>query len=175
MSTHGQFANPLTPSQPQSPCKLFIQPLFGGRFFLLQLTPGRQANLGLRLYKRPSAVAFVIGLRTTMRKTAEERFHTLTQGWLAYPVTPRTHIYRRRAVVDVDSWPVCKSIDSLTTAITLQIIYITALRRLQRHPPRHISSRSFLGCKLTVDGGRFRMATKKRDNTLRVVSPYNSI
>ncbi len=57
MPTHGRFANPLTPSQPQSPCKLFIQPLFGGRFFILQLTPGRQANLGLRLYNRPSAVA----------------------------------------------------------------------------------------------------------------------
>ena len=140
MSTHGQFTNPIT--QTQIPYKSFIQPLFGGRFFIQIPTPGRQANLGLRLYNRPSAVAFVIGLRTTIRKTAEERFHTLTQGWLAYPVTPRTHIYRRRAVVDVDSWPVCKS--NNTTAITLQIIYITALRRLQRHPPRHISSRSFL-------------------------------
>ena len=109
MSTHGRFANPLTPSQPQSPCKLFIQPLFGGRFFLLQLTPDRQANLGLRLYNRPSAVAFVIGLCTTMRKTAEERFHTLALGWLAYPVTPRTHIYRRRAVVYANLWSVRKS------------------------------------------------------------------
>ena len=88
--THGRSANPIT--QTQIPCKLFIQPLFGGRFFLLQLTPGRQANLGLRLYNRPSAVAFVIGLRTTMRKTAEERFHTLARGWLAYPVTP-THAH----------------------------------------------------------------------------------
>ena len=85
---HGRFANPLTPSQSQSPCKLFIQPLFGGRFFIQIPTPGRQANLGLRLYNRPSAVAFVIGLRTTMRKTAEERFHTLARGWLAYLVTP---------------------------------------------------------------------------------------
>ena len=35
------------------------------------------------------------------RKTAEERFHTLARGWLAYPVTPGcTHIYRRRAVVE---------------------------------------------------------------------------
>ncbi len=92
MSTHSQFANPLTPSQPQSPCKLFIQPLFGGRFLIQIPTPGRQANLGLRLYNRPSAVAFVIGLRTTMRKTAEERFHTLARGWLAYPVTP-THAH----------------------------------------------------------------------------------
>ena len=41
------------------------------------------------------------------RKTAEERFHTLAQGWLAYPVTPGcTHIYRRRAVVEkkTDGW-----------------------------------------------------------------------
>ena len=44
-----------------------------------------------------------------MRKTAEERFHTLARGLFAYPVTPRTHIYRRRAVVDVNSWSVRKS------------------------------------------------------------------
>ena len=86
MSTHGQFANPIT--QTQSPCKLFLQPLFGGRFFLLQLTPGRQANLGLRLYNRPSAV-FRMEVRNPMpNATAEERFHTLARGWLAYPVTP---------------------------------------------------------------------------------------
>ena len=35
----------------------FIQPLFGGRLILSHLPPGRQANLGLRLYNRPSAVA----------------------------------------------------------------------------------------------------------------------
>ena len=38
-----------------------------------------------------------------MRKTAEERFHTLARGWLAYPVTPRTHIYRRRAVAEAST------------------------------------------------------------------------
>ena len=140
MSTHGQFANPIT--QPQSPCKLSIQPPFGGRFFIQIPTPGRQANLGLRLYNRPSAVAFVIGLRTTIRETAEERFHTLARGWLAYPVTP-THAH-------LPPKSGCRDIHRGTF---------------------------FLGCKLTVDGGRFRMATKqkKRDNTLRVVSPYNSI
>ena len=132
-----------------------------------------------------------------MRKTAEERFHTLARGLLAYPVTPRTHIYRRRAVVDVNSWSVRKSNNTnannsynRSSAVdsssfnrpqvgkpTWGYDYTTALRRLQRHPPRHISSWSFLGCKLTVDDGRVRMATKqkKRDNTLRVVSPYNSI
>lgn len=135
-------------------------------------------NLYIGLLRLDNRAAFFVQAKAsqmTPRETAEEQLHTLARGWIAYPVTPRTHIYRRRAVVDVDSWPVCKS--NNTTAITLQIIYTTALRRLYRHPERHISSRSFLGCKLTVDGGRFRMATKqkKRDNTLRVVSPYNSI
>jgi len=112
-----------------------------------------------------------------MRKTAEERFHTLARGWLAYPVTPTHAHLPPKSGCRCQLMPVCKSIDSLTIAIALQIIYTTALRRLQRHPPRHISSRSFLGCKLAVDGSRFRMATKqkKRDNTQSVVSPYNSI
>ena len=86
-------------------------------FFFQQPTPGRQANLGLRLYNRPSAVASPhrppspIGLRIHIvrhhpsavasqsdcangaihrhrRKTAEERFNMLARGWLAYPVTP---------------------------------------------------------------------------------------
>ena len=47
----------MTPTQTQLPCKQLLQPLFGGRFLIQQLTPGRQANLGLRLYNRPSAVA----------------------------------------------------------------------------------------------------------------------
>ena len=47
----------------------------------------------------PSAVAYIIGLRIVIekiappgamyhKKTAEERFHMLARGWLAYPVTP---------------------------------------------------------------------------------------
>ena len=46
----------------------------------------------------PSAVAYIIGLRIVIekiappgamyhKKTAEERFHMLARGWLAYPVT----------------------------------------------------------------------------------------
>ena len=78
---------------------------------LIQPTPGRQANLGLQLYNRPSSVAIRPSASTSknairpsatipktrpsssvctngaMRKTAEERFHTLARGWLAYPVT----------------------------------------------------------------------------------------
>ena len=48
-----------------------------------------------------------IGAMHHYAKTAEERFHTLARGWLAYPVTPGcTHIYRRRAVVEkkTDGW-----------------------------------------------------------------------
>ena len=43
-------------------------------------------------YCASTSSAIIIGLRNTppSRKTAEERFHTLARGWLAYPVTP-TH------------------------------------------------------------------------------------
>ena len=67
---------------------------------IIQLAPGRQANLGLRLYNRPSAVASPIirhhpsyfangAIHRHRRKTAEERFNMLARGWLAYPVTPK--------------------------------------------------------------------------------------
>lgn len=83
----------------------------------------------LRLENRAAFFVLAKASQVTPRETAEERLYTLARDWLAYPVTPRTHIYRRRAVVDVNKWPVCKSIDSLTIATTLQIIYTTALRR----------------------------------------------
>ena len=81
----------------------------------------------LRLENRAAFFVLAKASQVTPRETAEERFHTLARGLLAYPVTPRTHIYRRRAVVDVNSWSVRKS--NNTTAITLQIISTTALRR----------------------------------------------
>ena len=94
-------------------------------FFFQQPTPGRQANLGLRLPNRPSAVVFPIGHHssdcaspskktpssshcangaarcTAMGKTAEERFNMLARGWLAYPVMPgcaicAIHHHRRK-------------------------------------------------------------------------------
>ena len=55
----------------------------------------------LRLENRAAFFVLAKASQVTPKKTAEERFHTLARGWLAYPVTPRTHIYRRRAVVDV--------------------------------------------------------------------------
>ena len=93
-------------------------------FLLIQPTPGRQANLGLRLYNRPSAVASPIKKNPpsssvctngAMRKTAEERFHTLARGWLAYPVTPM------HAQLPLKSGCICHP-------PALQI-YTTALRR----------------------------------------------
>ena len=54
----------------------------------------------LRLENRAAFFVLAKASQVTPRKTAEERFHTLARGWLAYPVTPRTHIYRRRAVVE---------------------------------------------------------------------------
>ena len=133
-----RLANPMTPTQTQSPCKQLLQPLFGGRFLIQQLTPGRQANLGLRLYNRPSAVASPIkkpalinGLRQrrNAEKTAEERFHMLARGWLAYPVTPIHSLLPPKSGC-ICHPSVCKSNDTHTNAITLRIIYPTVLRRL---------------------------------------------
>ena len=41
---------------------------------------------GTRNYRRSAVVE-----RCCVEKTAEERFHTLARGWLAYPVTPVEH------------------------------------------------------------------------------------
>ena len=43
---------------------------------------------------RPSSSYCAVGaIHRHRRKTAEERFHTLARGWLAYPVTPwHTHL-----------------------------------------------------------------------------------
>ena len=110
---------------------------------LLQPTPGRQANLGLHLSNRPSAVASPIkkpalinGLRQrrNAEKTAEERFHMLARGWLAYPVTPIHSLLPPKSGC-ICHPSVCKSNDTHTNAITLRIIYPTALRRLP-HPSK---------------------------------------
>ena len=88
-------------------------------------------NLYIGLLRLDNRAAFFVQAKAsqmTPRETAEEQLHTLARGWIASPVPPRTHIYRRRAVVDVNTWSVRKS--NNTTAITLQIIYTTtALRR----------------------------------------------
>ena len=45
--------------------------------------------IGLRQRRNPKKNAIIIGLRQRRdaKKTAEERFHMLARGWLAYPVT----------------------------------------------------------------------------------------
>ena len=109
MLARGWLAYPVTSMHshlpPKSGCICQHIPRFANNFYnrssavdslLLQPTPGRQANLGLHLSNRPSAVASPIkkpalinGLRQrrNAEKTAEERFNMLARGWLAYPVT----------------------------------------------------------------------------------------
>ena len=51
-------------------------------------------NLYIGLLRLENRAAFFVQAKAsqvTPRKTAEERFHTLARGWLAYPVTPVTH------------------------------------------------------------------------------------
>ena len=45
----------------------------------------------LRLENRAAFFVLAKASQVTPRKTAEERFHTLARGWLAYPVTPTHH------------------------------------------------------------------------------------
>ena len=76
--------------------------------------------------KKPPSICAIHRHR---RKTAEERFHTLARGWLAYPVTPmHAHLPPKSGCICHP--PICKSNDTHSNAITLQIIYTTALRRL---------------------------------------------
>ena len=42
----------------------------------------------LRLENRAAFFVHAKASQVTPRETAEERFHTLARGWLAYPVTP---------------------------------------------------------------------------------------
>ena len=47
----------------------------------------------LRLENRAAFFVHAKASQVTPRETAEERFHTLARGWLAYPVTPtHTHL-----------------------------------------------------------------------------------
>ena len=41
-------------------------------------------------HKKPSSIG-MRQRRGASSKTAEERFHMLARGWLAYPVTPAAH------------------------------------------------------------------------------------
>ena len=105
----------------------------------------------------PSAVAYIIGLphpaRCITKKTAEERFHMLARGWLAYPVAsmhahlppksgcicqhiPRFALSRRRATALFRN-PVCKaqrSVPGFSSTPT------SACRRYATSPPSAVAS-----------------------------------
>ena len=88
-------------------------------------SPHRPPSIGLP-HRPPSSSDCANG---AMRKTAEERFNMLARGWLAYPVTPmHAHLPPKSGCINVIP-SVCKPNGTHTNAITLQIIYTTALRR----------------------------------------------
>ena len=79
---------------------LFIK----GIYLLLSHLPTSH-TFGGCLPHRPSSSDCAIG---AMRKTAEERFHTLARGWLAYPVTPtHAHLPPKSGCINVNTWSVC--------------------------------------------------------------------
>ena len=68
-------------------------------------TPSAVASHIVRHHHRiaPTAQYTAIG-----EKTAEERFHTLARGWLAYPVTPtHAHLPPKSGCINVNTWSVC--------------------------------------------------------------------
>ena len=127
MLARGWLAYPVTSihSQlpPKSGCICQHIPRFANNFYnrssavdslLLQPTPGRQANLGLHLSNRPSAVASPIkkpALINGLRQRRDASKKPPKSGCICHP-------------------SVCKSNDTHTNAITLRIIYPTVLRRL---------------------------------------------
>ena len=59
-------------------------------------------NLYIGLLRLENRAAFFVQAKAsqvTPRETAEERFHTLARGWLAYPVTPCAHIATAEIII----------------------------------------------------------------------------
>ena len=68
--------------------------------------------------------------RSGSRKTAEERFHMLARGWLAYPVTPAAHATTAEERLQKYHRHVFSEIaDAKLLAKIYPVIYTTALRR----------------------------------------------
>ena len=64
------------------------------------------------------------------REIAEERFHTLARGWLAYPVTPAAHATTAEERLQKYHRHVFSEIaDAKLLAKIYPVIYTTALRR----------------------------------------------
>ena len=54
------------------------------------------------VYPPPIKTANALRQRRDAKKTAEERFHMLARGWLAYPVTPmHTHLPPKSGCINV--------------------------------------------------------------------------
>ena len=110
-----------------------------------------------------------------MRKTAEERFHTLARGWLAYPVTPiHSHLPPKSGCRNViprfanNLYNRSSAVDSLihnqpqVGKPTWGYDYTTALRRLplpSKNPPIIIGLRQRRNPKKTAEE-RFNMLAR---------------
>ena len=112
-------------------------------------------NLYIGLLRLENRAAFFVQAKAsqvTPRETAEEQFHTLARGWLAYPVTPmharlppksgcinvipRFALSRRRATALFRN-PVCKaqrSVPGFSSTPT------SACRRYATSPPSAVAS-----------------------------------
>ena len=78
----------------------------------------------------PSAQCIAIG-----EKTAEERFHTLARGWLAYPVTPTHHTSTAEERLYKRHPSVCLVAERRHSSVTRYAKRSVACRDSPRHQP----------------------------------------
>ena len=86
-------------------------------------------------HRPPSSYCPLVAIHRHRRKTAEERFHTLARGWLAYPVTPTHHpstaeerLYKRHPSV-------CLVAERRHSSVTRYAKRSVACRDSPRHQP----------------------------------------
>ena len=84
---------------------LFIK----GIYLLLSHLPTSHTTDRSLTHRPPSSSDCPIGAAHRHReKTAEERFHMLARGWLAYPVMPtHAHLPPKSGCINVNTWSVC--------------------------------------------------------------------
>ena len=74
---------------------MIIQPSFGGCLHLRIAIPIDKTTIHRYAPTRGASQKTILHWHAPtaqcIAKTAEERFHTLARGWLAYPVTPAAH------------------------------------------------------------------------------------
>ena len=90
-------------------------------------------NLYIGLLRLENRAAFFVQAKAsqvTPREIAEEQFHTLARGWLAYPVTPAAHATTAEERLQKYHRHVFSEIaDAKLLAKIYPVIYTTALRR----------------------------------------------